>query len=105
MTETNQCPIEITVGLIGNKWKPIIIYYLFQGTKRFCELKKLIPKISQKVLTDNLRDLEDKHIVHRQVYIESPIKVEYSLTTTGLQLHDIIHKMQDFGEFYTAIKK
>lgn len=74
------CPVETTLMLIGNKWKVLIIRDLLTGTKRFGELKKSIGKVSQKVLTTQLRDMEESGLISRKVYAEVPPKVEYSLT-------------------------
>ena len=74
------CPVETTLSLIGNKWKVLILRDLLPGTKRFGELKKSIGGVSQKVLTAQLRDMEENGLVNRKVYAEVPPKVEYSLT-------------------------
>lgn len=94
------CPIEQTVKLIANKWRPIIIYYLLDGKKRFNELRRLLPGISQKILTDNLRALEEAQIVKRTVYPEVPVRVEYELTAIGARIHPIIEAMRCWGEEY-----
>ena len=80
------CPVETTLTLIGNKWKVLIIRDLLPGTKRFGELKKSLGKVSQKVLTAQLRDMEASGLVNRKVYAEVPPKVEYTLTETGYSL-------------------
>jgi DNA-binding HxlR family transcriptional regulator len=95
------CTFEITIELIGGKWKPIIIWHLgTKGTKRFSEIKKLIPKITQKMLTQQLRELEADHLVVRKVYPQVPPKVEYSLTELGVSLMPILNKMCDWGNEY-----
>lgn len=94
------CPVEVTLQLIGNKWKVLILRDLFEGTKRFSTLKKSVEGISQKVLTENLRDLEKNKIVVRKVYSEVPPKVEYSLTKLGKTLKPIIDSMYIWGEKY-----
>ena len=81
--ELPACPVEITMGLIGDKWKILIIRDLLTGTKRFGELRKSLNGISQKVLTNNLRDMEKSNLIHREVFAEVPSRVEYSLTDTG----------------------
>ena len=81
--ELPECPVASTVQLIGNKWKLLIIRNLLKGAQRFTELKKGVPGISQKVLTDNLRSLESDGIVYREVFAEVPPKVIYSLTEIG----------------------
>jgi DNA-binding HxlR family transcriptional regulator len=98
--EFPDCPVEITLHLIGNKWKVLIIRDLLTGTKRFGELKKSLNNITQKVLTQNLREMEEKGLVHRKVYPEVPPKVEYSLTETGLSLKPILDSMVDWGNYY-----
>jgi DNA-binding HxlR family transcriptional regulator len=92
------CPIEHTVNLIGHKWKVLIIRNLFNnGTQRFSELSKGISGISQKMLTQQLRQLESDGIVHRKVYPEVPPRVEYSLTELGHSLKPILDSMNTWG--------
>lgn len=95
------CTFEIAMDLIGGKWKPIIIWHLgTKGTKRFNELKKLIPQITQKMLTQQLRELEIDSLVERKVYPQVPPKVEYSLTESGESLMPILRMMCHWGEEY-----
>lgn len=94
------CPVATTINLIGNKWKLLIIRDLLGGTKRFGELRKSLTGISQRVLTENLRDLEKDGLVNRKVYAEVPPKVEYSLNETGLSLSPIINAMAEWGTNY-----
>lgn len=94
------CPVEITMGLIGDKWKVLIIRDLLTGTKRFGELRKSVTGITQKVLTTNLRQMEASGLVKRRVYAEVPPKVEYSLTETGLSLKPILDSMVIWGNDY-----
>ena len=94
------CPVETTLTLIGDKWKVLILRELIKGTKRFGELKKAIPSITQKVLTQQLRSMEEDELVIRKVYPEVPPKVEYSLTETGRSLKTIITVMGTWGEQY-----
>ena len=96
------CPVETTLMLIGDKWKVLILRDLLPGTKRFGELKKSIGSVSQKVLTAQLRDMEEKGLVRRQVYAEVPPRVEYSLTDLGKSLKPILDAMQAWGEDYQA---
>lgn len=96
------CPVETTLMLIGDKWKVLILRDLMPGTKRFGELKKSIGSISQKVLTAQLRDMEDKGLVHRKVYAEVPPRVDYTLTELGRSLKPILDAMQNWGENYQA---
>ena len=94
------CPVEITMGLIGEKWKVLIIRDLLTGTKRFGELRKSVTGITQKVLTNNLRQMEASGLVKRKVYPEVPPRVEYSLTKTGLSLKPILDSMVTWGNAY-----
>lgn len=96
------CPVETTLMLIGDKWKVLILRDLLSGTKRFGELKKSIGSVSQKVLTAQLRAMEEDGLVNRRVYAEVPPRVEYSLTETGLSLKPIIDAMLAWGEAYKA---
>lgn len=99
------CPVELTLSLIGDKWKVLIIRDLMDGTKRFGELKKSISGISQKVLTSNLRSMEDSGLLHRKVYAEVPPKVEYTLTDLGLSLSPVLEVMAKWGLEYKEIMK
>ena len=94
VTPLPACPVETTLTLIGDKWKVLILRDLLPGTKRFGELKKSIGSVSQKVLTAQLRDMEAKGLVHRQVYAEVPPRVEYSLTDLGKSLRPILDALQ-----------
>ena len=99
------CPVEITMGLIGEKWKVLIIRDLLTGKKRFGELKKSVTGITQKVLTNNLRQMEASGLVKRKVYAEVPPRVEYSLTETGLSLKPVIDSMVEWGNDYREKQK
>jgi DNA-binding HxlR family transcriptional regulator len=94
------CPVEATLDVIGGKWKGVILFYLLDGTKRFGELRRLIPSATQQMLTAQLRELEQAGVVHREVYREVPPKVEYSLTPFGRSLGPIVNLMCDWGEQY-----
>jgi len=95
------CRKELTLALIGGKWKMLILWRLGkEGTKRFNELKELMPGVTQKILTSALRDLEDDHLVHREIYPEIPPKVEYSLTDKGRSLIPILEAMYHWGTGY-----
>lgn len=96
------CPVETTLMLIGSKWKVLILRDLMSGTKRFGELKKSVGNVSQKVLTAQLRDMEEKGLVNRHVYAEVPPRVEYNLTDFGKSLKPILDAMQTWGEGYKA---
>lgn len=103
--ELPECPVATTVALIGNKWKLLIIRNLLSGTYRFGELKAGIPAISQKVLTDNLRSLEEDGLVTRTVYAEIPPRVEYSLSEVGRSLSPIFDAIINWGNEYKQIVK
>ena len=100
--ELPACPVETTLSLIGDKWKVLILRDLLPGTKRFGELKKSIGSVSQKVLTAQLRDMEENGLVNRKVYAEVPPRVEYSLTELGQSLKPILDAMWNWGEGYQA---
>ena len=87
------CPVETTLMLISNRWKVLIIRDLLDGTKRFGELKRSVGNISQKVLTANLRTMEESGLLTRKVYPEVPPRVEYTLTETGYSLKPILDAM------------
>lgn len=97
------CPVATTVGLIGNKWKILILRELLTGTKRFGELRKGIEGVSQKVLTQNLRAMESDGIIERFVYAEVPPRVEYALSELGLTLKPIINSMAEWGSGYQEL--
>ena len=91
------CPVKLTTDVIGGKWKPLILFYLESGTKRFGELQKLIPGMTKKMLTQHLRDLERDEVIRRRVYAVVPPKVEYSLTKHGESLKPILKQMSAWG--------
>ena len=96
------CPVELTLLLISNKWKVLIIRDLLDGTKRFSELKKSINSISQKVLTSNLREMEENDLLTRKVYPEVPPRVEYTLTDIGYSLKTLLDDMDKWGTWYRS---
>jgi len=99
--KTFNCEKELTLSVIGGKWKMLILWHLGkEGTKRFGELKALIPEITQRMLVSKLRELEDDLIVHRAVYPVVPPKVEYSLTELGASLMPILEAMYSWGKNY-----
>ncbi|NFN19254.1 helix-turn-helix transcriptional regulator [Clostridium botulinum] len=100
--ELPDCPVEITLQLISDKWKVLIIRDLLNGTKRFGELKKSVGNITQKVLTSNLRAMETSGLITRKVYAEVPPKVEYTLTETGYSLKPILDSMVEWGNLYKS---
>lgn len=100
MMELPACPVETTLMLIGDKWKVLILWNLMNGTMRFGELKKSIGTVSQKVLTTQLRNMEEKGLLTRKVYAEVPPRVEYTLTETGYSLKPILDAMSAWGADY-----
>ena len=100
-----KCPVETTLKLIGDKWKILIIRDLLNGTMRFGELKKICSGISQKVLTTNLRAMEDDGLVQRKVYAEVPPRVEYTLTDVGYSLAPVLNAMASWGTDYKVFLK
>jgi len=94
------CPMIVTRDIIGGKWKILILWRLSKNTYRFSELKRQIPKISEKMLTQQLRELESDNIISRKVYPQVPPKVEYSLTDKGITLVPILNMMATWGDDY-----
>lgn len=94
------CPVEACVEVIGGKWKGVILFHLLGGTKRFNELMRLMPDVTQRMLTRQLRELEDDQIVNRKIYAEVPPKVEYSLTDFGKTLEPVLRMIQGWGVEY-----
>lgn len=97
-----RCPVEFTIDVLGGKWKPLILYYLLDGTHRFGELQRRLPHVTRRMLTQHLRELERDGIVHRQVYPQVPPMVEYSLTEMGRSLKPVLLTMLDWGGRYNA---
>lgn len=98
-------PVEITLSMLDTKWKPLIIKELLIGTKRFGELKTAVGTITQKVLTANLRDMEEKGLVERKVFQEMPPRVEYTLTDLGYSLAMVLDSMAEWGSAYKELLK
>jgi DNA-binding HxlR family transcriptional regulator len=96
--EDFNCPVRITTEIIGGKWKPLILFYLQDGTRRFGQLQKLLPGTTKKMLTQRLRELERDNIIHRKVYAQVPPRVEYSLTRHGQSLKPILELMSAWGK-------
>lgn len=96
------CPVAVLLKLVGNKWKILIIRDLLSGTKRFGALQRSVG-CSQKVLTDNLRELEENKLIKRKVYAEVPPKVEYSMTDLGFTLNPVLNSMAEWGEYYRNV--
>jgi DNA-binding HxlR family transcriptional regulator len=92
-TDAPACPAETTLDVIGGRWKVPIVWHLFSGTRRFSELKRALPAVTQKMLTQQLRELEADGVVARKVYPEVPPKVEYSLTQRGASLKPVVEAM------------
>ncbi len=95
-----KCPVETTLKMTGCKWKVLIIKELLNGTMRFCEIKKALGSITQKVLTSNLREMEEAGLIIRKVYEQTPPKVEYSLTDVGYSLRPVIEVLRSWGKDY-----
>lgn len=98
--ETLVCPVEVTLSIVGGKWKPMIVWFLLGGTKRFGELRRLLPGATQQMLTTQLRELEQAGVLHREVYAQVPPKVEYSLTELGRSLEQVVLQLAVWGEWY-----
>lgn len=98
------CPTEVTVGVIGGKWKTLILTFLLPGLRRFGEISRFLPQASKRMLTLQLRELEEDGVIHREIYKQVPPKVEYSLTPCGETLKPILLLMADWGEKHIADK-
>jgi DNA-binding HxlR family transcriptional regulator len=95
------CSMELALQVIGGKWKPLILYHLSRnGTKRFGELRKMMPNITQKMLTQQLRELEHDGLIHRVVYAQVPPKVEYSLSQFGTSILPVLERLSQWGQDY-----
>ena len=95
-----KCGVETTIAVVGGKWKPMILYALLSGPRRFGELNRLIPEVTQRMLTLQLRELEEDGVISREVYKQVPPKVEYSLTPFGRTIEPILLLMEQWGEQY-----
>ena len=96
-TTIDECPVEVAVAMIGGKWKPVLLFHLMMGPKRYSELQRLVPNASDRMLTRSLRELENDALVRRKVFAEVPVRVEYSLTTDGKTLYPILEEMSRWG--------
>src|ERR1700749_4126120 len=97
------CPVEATLDLIDGKWKAVILYHLLGNTVRFNELgRRLSRRITQRMLTRQLRELEAPGLIHREIFPEVPPRVEYSLTELGRSLEPVIHNLWSWGDRYLA---
>ena len=94
---TIDCPLVAAINIVGGKWKPIILHMLGEGAMRFGELQRNIPPVSQKMLTQHLRELEADGIVHRELFPEKPPRTEYSLTARGASLRPILQSLYEWG--------
>jgi DNA-binding HxlR family transcriptional regulator len=97
-----ECPVRAALDVLGGKWKPVITFHLLEGTRRFGELRRLMPDASQKMLTQQLRELEHDGIVTRKVYHQVPPKVEYSLAPYGRTLRPILVALCKWGQKHMA---
>lgn len=98
--KTYYCDLEVTLEVLGGKWKGLILYHLIKGTKRTSELKKLIPNITQKMLIQTLRELETSGLIHRKMYNQVPPRVEYSTTELGQTLESVLKTLCHWGADY-----
>jgi len=99
----NHCPVEVTLSVIGGKWKPLILWHLYEGgVRRFLELQRIIPGITRKMLTQHLRELERDGVVARKIFNEMPLRVEYSLTKYGRTLRPLMRVLSDWGSKHEA---
>ncbi len=92
-----ECAVEATVAVIGGKWKPILLFHMLSGPKRFSELQRLVPQASDRMLTRSLRELEEDKLVLREIYPEVPARVEYCLSSDGISLVPILNAMSAWG--------
>ncbi|NVN05002.1 winged helix-turn-helix transcriptional regulator [Asaia spathodeae] len=96
------CAVEATLELIDGKWKGVILYHLFHGTMRFNALRKILPNVTQRMLTMQLRELEEDGFIHREIYPQIPPKVEYSLTDFGRTLEPVVMALKRWGDEHTT---
>jgi DNA-binding HxlR family transcriptional regulator len=99
------CPVEATLDLIDGKWKAVILYHLLNDTIRFNELRRRLSRITQRMLTRQLRELEADGLIHREIYAEVPLRVEYSLTTLGRSLEPVVRMLWTWGNQYIAVRR
>ena len=103
--EYNDCPVEAALDMIGGKWKPMIVAMLMDKTMRFNELQRALKTVTHRVLTAQLKDLEECGLVHREVFPEVPPRVEYSLTELGGTLKPVINELKKWGENYALSRQ
>lgn len=101
-SDRSTCPVEQTLKAIGGRWKVLILRELFPGVKRFNQLQRSLHGITQKMLTQQLREMEADGLIHRQVYAQVPPKVEYSLTSLGESLKPVLEAMHDWGKNFKS---
>ena len=101
----SECPVRVTLDVLRGKWKPLILYFLKQGTLRYGELRKCVYEPSEKVLVQQLRELEAEGILKRTVYPDTPPRVEYSVTEYGNSLMQILQGMSDWGEHHRQLHR
>lgn len=97
-----ELPVERAFKVIGGRWKAVILYHLFRGPLRLSELKRALPKISQKVLVQQLREMEEHGLVRREIFRQVPLRVDYSATPLGLSLAPLLRAMCDWGQSHAA---
>lgn len=102
--EEYSCSLQLAIDILGGKWKLRIIWYLLEGTQRFSDFSRRIPDITQKTLTQQLRELEEKDIITRKIYAEMPPRVEYNITEYGRQLADILGSLSGWAHQYADEK-
>jgi DNA-binding HxlR family transcriptional regulator len=105
MKKEKDCPLQVISKIIGGKWKLLIMLHLLDGTKRFNELRRLIPDVTQRMLTNQLRELEKEGIITRKIYAQVPPKVEYSLSDIGKNLKPAFDQLRSWGITYLKKKK
>lgn len=96
--EQYKCPFELALNLVNGKWKGLVLWFLFHETRRYGQIKKAYPKITQKMLTQTLKDLEKNKLISRKVYAQIPPKVEYTITKEGKELYPIFEMLYKWGE-------
>lgn len=100
-----QCPMEVTLNIIDGKWKIFILWHLGERTLRFNELRRILPHVTQKMLTQQLRELESAGMINRKIYAQVPPKVEYSLTESGKSLQPILKQLCQWGKEHSTINQ
>lgn len=105
MSDNASCPVETTLSLIGGKYKTLILWHLAESKMRYSQLQKAIPKVTPKILTQQLRELESEGLIHREVFPIIPPKVEYSLTNLGKSLMPVLIAIRDWGTNYLRSNK